>query len=42
MLIMINGDNLQLSLFILKGLCHGFWQIFEKPKFIFVSKETKK
>ena len=26
----------------LKGLCHGFWQIFVKPKFIFVSKETKK
>ena len=27
---------------VLKGLCHGFKQIFEQPKFIFVSKETKK
>ncbi len=24
----------------LKGLCHGFLQIFEQPKFIFVSEET--
>ena len=26
----------------LKGLCHGCQQVFEQPKFIFVSKETKK
>ncbi len=24
----------------LKGLCHGFYQIFEQPKFIFVLQET--
>ena len=31
-----------MSIMLLKGLCHGFKQIFEKSKFIFVSKETKK
>ncbi len=43
-LFLIGSGSLKASaaLLYLNGLCHGFYQMFEQPKFLFVSQKTQK